>query len=293
MLVADMGISEGADREIAASDGLKLVARDYAPAPPVTGLPVICLHGLTRNARDFELVAPRIAALGRRVVALNVRGRGASARDPDPSHYNPATYAQDVLAMMDALSIPRAIFLGTSMGGIISMAVAAAAAPRVAGAILNDVGPVLETAGYSRIAGYVGKTTEFPDVAAALEGVKQVAGGAYPDRDDAFWATFLRRVARVGPEGRVSLDYDPAIAAAFAGATTPADMTNLFEALGGAPVLVVRGALSDLLSREGVDLMRLVKPDLDAVEAPGVGHAPTLEEEAPWLAIVDFLAKAP
>ena len=138
------------ERVVATVDGLALYARDYPPLFPETGLPVICMHGLTRNSRDFETVAPRIAALGRRVVAPDMRGRGRSANDPDPAHYVPAVYAQDVLKLMDALSIPRAVFIGTSMGGLVSMVLATMAPDRIAASILNDVGPKLNPAGLSR-----------------------------------------------------------------------------------------------------------------------------------------------
>src|SRR5262249_40856823 len=128
MTAKEYGMDSGArttgafeERVIATIDGLALYARDYAPQLPETGLPVVCLHGLTRNSRDFEVIAPRVASLGRRVIAPDMRGRGHSANDPDPAHYMPAVYAQDVLTLLDALGIPKAVFVGTSMGGIITM----------------------------------------------------------------------------------------------------------------------------------------------------------------------------
>ena len=144
------------ERIVATIDELPLYVRDYPPLLPETGLPVICLHGLTRNSRDFDVIAPRIAALGRRVVAPDMRGRGKSANDPDPAHYVPAVYAQDVLKLMDALEIPRAVFIGTSMGGLIIMVLATMAPDRIAASVLNDVGPKLNPAGLSRIAGVCG-----------------------------------------------------------------------------------------------------------------------------------------
>src|SRR4051812_2289201 len=108
------------ERVIATVDGLSLYVRDYPPLLPQTGLPVICLHGLTRNSRDFEVIAPRIAALGRRVIVPDMRGRGQSANDADPAHYVPAVYAQDVLSLLDKLDAPQAVFAGTSMGGLIT-----------------------------------------------------------------------------------------------------------------------------------------------------------------------------
>jgi pimeloyl-ACP methyl ester carboxylesterase len=273
-------------------DGMDIFYRDYAPVAPETGLPVVCLHGLTRNSRDFELVAPRIASLGRRVIALDMRGRGNSSRDPSPEHYAPAMYVYDVLNVLDSLVIPRAAFVGTSMGGIITMLLAKFAAPRIAAAVLNDIGPVIEEAGLKRIAAYVGQNMEYASWAEAERAIAQSQAAAFPKAPPEFFRKFARRTCRQLPDGRVAFDYDPAIARPAA-ETAPVDMTPLFEALAPAPILVVRGALSDLFSAEGVDLMRIVKQDLLAVEVPDVGHAPTLEEPQAWDAIVDFLAHVP
>lgn len=278
-------------RFVKAADGVQLFYRDYAPLPPASGLPVILLHGLTRNSRDFELVAPRIASLGRRVIVPDVRGRGRSGRDPNPDHYAPPVYAQDLLGVLNGLGIGRAIYVGISMGGIVTMLIAAMAKDRVAGAALVDIGPVIEEEGLKRIAAYVGKTMDFANWDEALAAVKAAQAPAFPKADEEFWRRFVRRVCRE-ENGRVVYDYDAAIARPAA-STAPPDMTPLFEALGAAPVLVVRGALSDLLSSEGVELMRIVKADLTAVEVPDVGHAPTLEEPAAWDGLLSFLAKAP
>ena len=148
-----------AEQRWSSPDGLSLYARDYAASGGGARLPVVCLHGLTRNAKDFEAVAPRIAALGRRVIVPDVRGRGLSARDPNPANYHPKVYARDVAGLLDALGIPRAIFLGTSMGGIITMALAAARPKLIAASILNDVGPEIASEGVARILGYAGKGT--------------------------------------------------------------------------------------------------------------------------------------
>ncbi len=284
------------ERVIKTVDGLDLYARDYAPREPVTGLPVICLHGLTRNSADFEVVAPRIAALGRRVIAPDMRGRARSAYDPDPAHYVPAVYAQDVVRLLDELSVPRAVFVGTSLGGIISMAMAAMAPDRIAAAALNDVGPILEREGLAYIGGYVGHTPTFATWPEAAAAAKSRIGSAYPGRehDGAFWDTFARRTFRQTPEG-VRLDYDPNIALAFSDPeTAPAiDMTPLFEALASRPVLLLRGAISNLLSPAGAARMHEIKPDLVSVEVADVGHAPTLEEDVAWEALIDFLARVP
>jgi pimeloyl-ACP methyl ester carboxylesterase len=285
------------ERIIATADGLALYLRDYAPLAPTTGLPVICLHGLTRNSRDFEAIAPRIAACGRRVLVPDMRGRGRSANDPDPSHYAPPVYVQDVLAMLDKMEVARAVFVGTSMGGIISMVAAAMAPDRVAAAALNDVGVRIDPAGIERIAAYVGRTRAVESWRAAAEAVRSIAGSAYPGRlgDEDFWLAFARRTFRERQDGMIEPDYDPAIALAFADANSaaPADMTPLFQALAVKPVLVVRGALSDILAPETVAAMRAIKPDLETVEVDNVGHAPMLDEPEAWEALLTFLAKAP
>jgi pimeloyl-ACP methyl ester carboxylesterase len=286
------------ERVIATIDGLALYARDYPALAPVTGLPVVCLHGLTRNSRDFEVIAPRIAALGRRVIAPDMRGRGKSANDPDPAHYVPAVYAQDVVKLMDTLAVPQAVFVGTSMGGIITMVMAATTPDRIAASILNDVGPKLSAEGLSRIAGYVGHVVPLANWEEAARVSREIVGSAYPDRqdDDAFWMAFARRACHERDDGRVELDYDPHIALAFADLdpnAPPPDMTPLFQMLAQKPMLSVRGAISDICTADIGALMLSLKADLDSVEVENVGHAPTLDEPSAWDAILDFLAKVP
>jgi pimeloyl-ACP methyl ester carboxylesterase len=293
---APVGIGGFEERVVGTVDGLTLYARDYAPLLPVTGLPVICLHGLTRNSRDFEVIAPRIAALGRRVIVPDMRGRGRSANDPDPAHYVPVVYAQDVVKIMSDLDAPRAVFIGTSMGGLITLVIAATAPDRIAASVLNDVGPQLNPAGLSRIATYVGNVQPVDTWAEAAERVRATNGNAFPGRvdDETFWLTAARRMFRERDDGRLELDYDPHIALAFADYDSdapPADLTPYFTALAAKPLLSVRGALSDILTEAGVAHMRSVAPSIEAVTVDGVGHAPTLDEPDAWDALLDFLAK--
>jgi pimeloyl-ACP methyl ester carboxylesterase len=293
---APVSIGGYEERVIATVDGLTLYARDYPPLAPVTGLPVICLHGLTRNSRDFEVVAPRIAALGRRVIAPDMRGRGNSANDPDPAHYVPAVYAQDVLKLMDALEIPKAVFVGTSMGGLITMVLVALAPDRVAASVLNDVGPVLPAQGLSRIATYVGRAQPVASWAEAAEAARAIIGSAYPERidDEAFWLALAHRTFRERDDGKIVTDYDPHIALAFADydeGATPPDLAPLFTALAAKPMLSVRGGISDILTEDGVAHMRTLNPALDSATIENVGHAPTLDEPEAWDAMLDFLAK--
>jgi pimeloyl-ACP methyl ester carboxylesterase len=284
------------ERMIAVPDGLNVFARDYAAVGDVRGVPVICLHGLTRNSADFEVVAPRIAALGRRVLAFDVRGRGRSDRDPKPERYAAPVYSADVVHAMGALGVERAVFVGTSMGGLITMITAVTAPGRIAAAVLNDIGPVVETSGVSRIATYVGKTPPQASWAALTAMVKGTQAAMFPDADDRFWEMMTRRVGRALPDGRVEFDYDPAIANAFAAAPADApapDLKPLFQMLATVPILVVHGAQSDILRPEGIAAMKAIKPDLDVVDVPRIGHAPTLEEPEAWDAMARFFARVP
>lgn len=289
------------------ADGLALHVADYAAvaaplgqgglSPTPLGVPVVCLHGLTRNSRDFEDLAPFIANLGRRVLALDMRGRGRSGYAADPASYQPAVYADDVNLVLDALGVGRAVFVGTSMGGLITMVLNALRPGRVAAAVLNDVGPELDPAGLARIAGYVGKLDgAFSSWEEAGRAIEAINGAAFPGRDSAFWQVFAKRTCRQTENGIV-LDYDGRIAQAFspppgaAPAVLP-DLWPLFDTLVGAgPVLVVRGGLSDLLAPATLARMVAAAPSVQALEVAGVGHAPTLSEPEALLAICDFLAR--
>ncbi|MCS6624606.1 alpha/beta hydrolase [Roseibacterium beibuensis] len=286
-----------ADRRWTTPDGLSLYARDYAAAPGPAKLPVIAIHGLTRNSADFETIAPLIAQSGRRVLAIDVRGRGQSDRAPDPMTYQPLNYAHDVLALMDQAGISRAVFLGTSMGGLITMALAAIRSKVIAAAIVNDVGPEVAKEGLARIAAYSGQPVDTPTWAEAAAYVKQHNAIAFPHYTDADWDLFARRVFRVGPEGSPELDYDPDIAVPMRAAGTKALVPNLWPMFGrlarARPVLLVRGQNSDLLSEAIAAKMRKRAPKMDFVEVPGVGHAPMLDEPEAKAAIFPFLGELP
>ncbi len=287
------------ERFITAPDGVRLHCVEYvgerADASDGRGEgggdPILCLHGLTRNARDFDVAAPQLAADGRRVIAATQRGRGASDPDPDPHRYTPATYVPDMFALMDALDVARADILGTSMGGLMAMMMAAVAPERVGRIVLNDIGPQIEPAGLERISGYVGGGEPVSSWQAAAERVRAINGPAFPNETgDAFWMQFAKRVCRALPDGRVALDYDPAIAIpVLEGDVAPPDLWPVFDAIVDHPILVVRGGLSDLLSPQTIEDMRARKPDLKVVVADQVGHAPTLAEDDVWPAVRAFL----
>ena len=272
-------------------DGLNLSYRDHAGGAGRP--PLICLHGLTRNSRDFEDFAERHS--GRfRVIAPDFRGRGLSNRDPAPARYVPPTYAADTIELLDALGVDEAVFVGTSLGGIVAMLIAAAQPKRVAGTILNDVGPELSQAGLDRIRTYAGKPVRFAAWDEAAAYARDIARGMPASNGDQDWMRVARRLFREEGDG-ITLDYDMAIAQAFdppPGEEQPHfDMWPLYRQLGCAPLLIVRGERSDLLSDEAADRMVQAVPGASLATVPGVGHPPELTEPAAAAAIDRFLAR--
>lgn len=254
--------------------------------------PALCLHGLTRNEKDFEDLAPRIAATGRDVIALTMRGRGASDYDPDYLNYHPLTYCSDALTALDSLGVEAAIFVGTSLGGIVTMLANESAPERVSAAIINDVGPELAAEGIARIAGYAGKTkTRVADLDEAAAEIRAVNGVAFPGAGDEFWRVFARRTFRENAAGSWTLAYDPNIGKALTEVGPAPDLWSPWKSLKDKPTLLIRGAISDLLSPEIVAKMRKAHPDFAYAEVPNVGHAPTLTESAAWDAIAVFLER--
>lgn len=282
------------ERSWVSSDGLTLFARDYSARAGPARLPVICLHGLTRNSKDFDEVAPAITAMGRRVLVPDIRGRGQSERDPAPHNYQPKTYARDILAMMDRLGIARAVFLGTSMGGIITMAVAALRSRAISAAILNDVGPAVDPAGIARIMTYVGGKTDISNWAEAAAYVRWTSETAFPNYGKADWDRLARRTFR-DTDGVPRLDYDPAIMIPLLEGRYKAPTLLawlLFRRLSRRrPTLLIRGALSDILSSDIAQRMRRHAPTLEYLEIAGIGHAPMLTEPDAARALESFLSR--
>ena len=284
------------ERRWTSQDGLSLYARDYAGAAGEARLPVICLHGLTRNSKDFEELSPLIAAGGRRVIVPDVRGRGQSDRDPNPANYVPDTYARDIIKLLDELGIGRAVFIGTSMGGIMTLAISGMRRRLVAAAVLNDVGPQVGTVGIERIKSYVGKKVDIGSWDDAADYLRSINGVAFPDNTEADWATFARRTF-AEKAGVPVLDYDPQIMQPLNQNRYKA-MTFiawfLFKRLARTvPFLLIRGELSDLLSKDIAEKMQRRAPAMAYAEVPNVGHAPTLSEPAAAGAIAKFLNEAP
>jgi len=275
------------DRYWNSADGVKLHYRDYdgnRDRPPI-----LCIPGLTRNARDFEPVADRFAG-DWRIIAIDLRGRGGSAFDPDPSNYKPMVYVADILKMLDQLGIADAVFVGTSLGGICTMALALGDRERIAGALLNDIGPEIDRAGVERIAGYVGTAARFASWDEAIDQVSSRNLDIYPDYSRADWDRFVRRMAREDGSA-VVFDYDMAIAGNFESAASAPEIWPLYQALDGRPVTILRGELSDLLSAQVAARMASDLPDVELVTIPRVGHAPSLDEPESLAALDRLLAR--
>ena len=264
------------------ADGLVLSGFDYRADSAEQGLPVICIPGLTRNARDFEEVAPWLARMGRRVIAVDLRGRGRSQYDSNPRRYRPSVYADDIRRLLAAQGIERAYILGTSLGGVIAMMLALSALPRIAGAVLNDIGPEAGAAGLSRIAGYVGKSAPVVTWSDAAAYAQRINGAAFPNFGEEDWVRFARRTFREAADGTPTLDYDPRISRPLSSSALQLATMLLwrgFKQLAhNRPTLVLRGALSDLLEPRTLQRMKQAAPTLLSCEVPGVGHAPALGE---------------
>jgi pimeloyl-ACP methyl ester carboxylesterase len=273
------------------ADGIHVQVYDYMPEGEQSGAPVLMLHGLTRNAKDFGPLVPHVLAAGRRVLAMDVRGRGGSERDPKPENYHPGTYVGDVMMTLAVLGIPRAVFVGTSMGGLITAIMATVAPQMIAGAVLNDIGPEIDPSGLKRIQSYVGEIVPMPDWATATAALKAIGATAFPDRPDSFWEDFVLRTCIETARG-VEFDYDPAIAkvARQTPATESPDLWPMWAAMGPIPTASIRGALSDLFAQSTQDKMKLLKPDLIVAVVPNTGHAPILDEPEALVAIQAVLA---
>jgi pimeloyl-ACP methyl ester carboxylesterase len=270
------------------ADGLRLHLRDY-PGDD-SKAPVLCIPGLTRNARDFEDVAARLAG-SRRVIAVDLRGRGASDRAADPLSYVPAVYLQDLLALFAEQLVRPAVVIGTSLGGLLAMLLGLTARGCLRGVLLNEVGPVLGAEGMARIRAYVGQDRTFADWDEAAAQVAQNHAAGFPDYTADDWLRLAGRMCRAREDGRVVFDYDPAIAEPFKLPPAPFDLWPAFETLHGLPATLIRGANSDVLAAETADEMVRRIPTMELVTLPYVGHAPTLDEPESIAAIDRLLAK--
>ncbi|MGE0847942.1 MAG: alpha/beta fold hydrolase [Flavobacteriaceae bacterium] len=261
-------------------DGLRVHARDYEGNPALT--PVLCLPGLSRTARDFEALADHLAGhkhRPRRVVVLESRGRGQSEHDRNWENYSPLVEAQDALDTIVALSIDPAVIVGTSRGGILAMLMAAMRPGVFAGCVMNDIGPVIEMQGLARIKNHLSGDNRVRDWAQAVDAVRKSMAPQFPGFDAADWEKYARATYAETPDGPVR-DFDPAIMKPMAGIDFREKMPPLWPQFAGlrhVPLMVIRGALSDILSAETVTQMGRLHPRLEAIEVAGQGHAPILD----------------
>ncbi len=272
------------------ADGLKLHYRDY---PGRAGRPaLLCIPGLTRNARDFEPLADAFAGEWR-VIAVDLRGRGDSDYARDTSTYVPATYVADVANLLDELQPGPVVSIGTSLGGIVSVLLANARPQAFAGMVINDIGPVIEAAGLARIRDYVGQGGNYPTWMHAARALKDNSSHVYPTFKIADWLRLAKRLMVLTGGGRIGLDYDMRIAEPLlaAGDVPAGDLWPAFKALPPVPKLVLRGALSDLLSAETLKAMKREMINTDVLTVRRVGHPPTLEEAEARAAIAALLEK--
>jgi len=277
-----------------AQDGLKLHVRCYGRRS-ADRLPVVCLPGLTRTAADFASLAAALASdleAPRYVLALDYRGRGLSEYDSDPLNYTLATELADLLAVLTALDIGRAVFVGTSRGGLLTMLLATARPTAIAGVVLNDIGPVIDPRGLLRIKSYVGKLPQPESFEEGAEVLRRLFGSQFPKLSSDDWLGWSRRSFKVGPRGLLP-DYDVRLSRTLEGITFDRPLPPLwreFDALAAMPLMVIRGANSDLLSAETVEAMAEERNSMESLVVPDQGHAPLLTEPDVIQRIAQFAA---
>ena len=275
-------------------DGLQLYYRDYPG--DAAKVPVLCLHGLIRNCRDFEALALRIAP-GRRVITPDFRGRGRSQYDALWMNYHPMTYVDDMWALLRDAGVDRVIAIGTSLGGLVVMLMGAVRAQTFAGVVLNDIGPEVDPKGAERIRGYAGRFPPPRSWDQAIEQTKVAFGAALPDFTAAQWERFVRLAYSEDSTGSPKLDADPHIGDAVRAIQPPPGATQFmwsaFSALRNTPTLAIRGELSDVLSVATFDRMQREHPDLQRVTVPNRGHVPQLDEPHSLAALERFLTELP
>lgn len=271
-------------------DGLTLFARDY-PGPENHSGCVLMMHGLTRNSRDFEVLAEKLSST-HRVLVAEQRGRGKSDWDSQPERYAIPTYVGDMFALLEAAGENQVAAVGTSMGGLMAMVMNAANPGVFTHVVLNDIGPELSKVGLDRISGYVGQGGPISTWEEAIDYNRSINGVAFPTLSDDQWETFTRQLFNER-DGVTYLDYDPAISQAVKaddGSAVPPDLWPVYKLLNAQPLMLVRGAISDLLDTAIKDRMITEIPDLEYVEVPDVGHAPMLMDETVTEAIERFIA---
>jgi len=263
-----------------AADGTKLHYTDEG-----TGLPVLCLAGLTRNSSDFDYVAPHLEC---RLIRMDYRGRGRSDW-ADPATYTIPQEGADALALMDHLGLEKAAILGTSRGGIIAMGLAATVKDRLLGACLNDIGPDIAAPGLEAIKNYLGRKPSFTTLEEATTLRAKLMAG-FDNIPEARWRAEAEKHYVVTEDG-LDINYDPKLRDAVLGTSENLnpDLWPFFDALDGLPTALIRGANSDLLTPETAQEMARRRPDMLTAEVPDRGHVPFLDEPESLLVIKAWL----
>ncbi len=278
------------DGFVSAQDGLQLYFRDYGPKYG-GATPVLCLAGLTRNSRDFHAVAKHLAPT-RRVISLDYRGRGRSDYDENRRNYTPEIYIQDIRHLLAALNLGRVFVIGTSLGGLLAMGMGIAMPGALAGVAINDVGPDIDGDGLANIIDFLNTCDQsFPSWAAAVDSLRSFFPNL-PANDDEMWMKIARGTFRETDDGSIIHDWDSGLLKPLAASPPPSNLWPMFRSLRRLPLVVVRGALSDILSEQTLTAMSVAIPTLRAVTVAGVGHAPTLSEPEVEEAIGHALATA-
>ena len=276
-------------------DDLRLYARDYSSAldKNKNAKTILCMHGLTRNSADFEDIS-NVLADDYRLIVVDQRGRGKSAYDPNPANYNPLVYVQDMFVLLKELELSSVILLGTSMGGIMAMMMAAMKPEMVESIIINDVGPEIAKPGLDRLKKYIGQSAPVSNWDEAVKQTAVINSIAFPDADEQFWLEFAKRLYTEDESGCPVLAHDPKIAVPLmdtdANAVAP-ELWPVYELILDKPILLIRGELSDIIDIECVQRMQKMKPDMEFLEIPNIGHAPMLNEHNVDKVVLKFLTK--
>jgi pimeloyl-ACP methyl ester carboxylesterase len=276
---------------VSAPDGLRLHVREYG-SRLAAARPAVCLPGLTRTVADFAALAPALAAAGpRRVIALDSRGRGQSEYDRNPDNYNLLVELGDVVAVLTALAVGPAVFIGSSRGGLLTMHLGVAHPTRIAGVVLHDVGPVIEPKGLARIRSYVGKLPQPRSFAEGAEILRQLFHAQFPSLTVEQWLTAAERAWRM-QNGALVPTHDVRIARTLAAIDIEQPLPplwNEFDSLARVPMLVIRGENSDILSAATLAAMAARHAGMETLEVPGQGHVPLLDDEDMVRRLVQFV----
>ena len=287
------GAATGKSVFVGAPDGLRLHVREYG-ARGAHRLAAVCLPGLTRTVADFDALAPAMAKAGpRRVIAVDLRGRGQSEYDRNPENYNLLVELGDLVAVLTALGIGPAVFIGSSRGGLLSMHLAVAHPTAIAGVVLHDIGPVIDPKGLARLRSYVGKLPQPRSFAEGGDILRQLFHGQFPNLTEAQWLTAAQRTWRMS-NGTMAPTYDVRLSRTLTTVDIESPLPplwNEFDALKRVPMLVIHGGRSDILSAATVEAMAVRHPGMETIEVPDQGHVPLLEGDEIIRRIVEFVAK--